>query len=99
MSTYDNIPLQTAVITRQEFIEVTGISAERLQDLLSLGWLEQCPGTDTRFREGDIYRVRKVERICCDFDLPVLGGVIIVDLLERIDTLERTLRSLKEDEA
>ena len=93
MSTYDNIPLQTAVITRQEFIEVTGISAERLQDLLSLGWLEQCPGTDTRFRE------RKVERICCDFDLPVLGGVIIVDLLERIDTLERTLRSLKEDEA
>ena len=39
--------------------------------------------------------MRKLERICCDFELPVLGGTIIVDLLERIDALERAVRSLK----
>jgi hypothetical protein len=50
------------------------------------------------FRDADIYRVRKLERICCDFELPVLGGTIIVDLLERIDTLERSVRSLQKFE-
>ena len=43
----------------------------------------------------DIYRVRKLERICCDFELPVLGGTIIVDLLERVDQLERRVRDLR----
>ena len=47
------------------------------------------------FRDADIYRVRKLERICCDFELPVVGGTIIVDLLERIDVLERTVRGLR----
>ena len=39
--------------------------------------------------------MRKLERICCDFELPVLGGTIIVDLLERIDSLERKVRRLQ----
>ena len=80
-----------------EFIELTGIAPERLQELLSLGWIECRPGPDSErsFHDGDIYRVRKLERICCDFDLPVLGGTIIVDLLERIDVLEQTVRSLQ----
>jgi len=39
--------------------------------------------------------VRKLERICCDFELPVLGGTIIVDLLERIDSLERRVQRLQ----
>ena len=42
--------------------------------------------------------MRKLERICCDFELPVLGGTIIVDLLERIDALERSVRSLQKFE-
>jgi chaperone modulatory protein CbpM len=49
----------------------------------------------TLFSEGDVYRVRKLERICADFELPVVGGTIIVDLLERIDQLEREVQSLQ----
>ena len=30
-----------------------------------------------------------------DFELPVVGGTIIVDLLERIDQLEREVQSLQ----
>ena len=64
--------------------------------LLALGWLEsRTEGTDQFFRDADIYRVRKLERICCDFELPVVGGTIIVDLLERIDALEHKVRELQ----
>ena len=93
------ITIQGGTLGQEEFAELTGVSAQRLQELLALGWLEELPNAGEQpFREADIYRVRKLERICCDFDLPVLGGVIIVDLLERIDTLERALRALKDAE-
>ena len=72
------------------------LQPERLRELLALGWLEsRTEGSDQFFRDADIYRVRKLERICCDFELPVVGGTIIVDLLERIDALEHKVRELQ----
>ena len=84
----------------EEFIASTGIDPDRLRELLSLGWLEadRGRGEEILFRDVDIYRVRKLERICCDFDLPVLGGTIIVDLLERVDQLERKVKALHDME-
>ncbi len=81
----------------EEFVEITGVAPERLQELVALGWIESRTSATQilMFRDADIYRVRKLERICCDFELPVVGGTIIVDLLERIDALERTVRSLQ----
>ena len=81
----------------EEFVEITGVAPERLQELVALGWIESRTSATQvlMFRDADIYRVRKLERICCDFELPVVGGAIIVDLLERIDVLERTVRSLQ----
>lgn len=78
----------------EEFIEITGISPEHLREIVSLGWLEAGPPSARVFHDSDIYRVRKLERICCDFELPVIGGTIIVDLLERIDRLERLVSEL-----
>lgn len=91
-----SLPALSSVMAWEEFVEITGIAPERLQELLSLGWIESrtSAAREYMFRDADIYRVRKLERICCDFELPVVGGTIIVDLLERIDTLERTVRSL-----
>lgn len=92
-----SLPMPSTVMVWQEFVEATGIAPERLQELLGLGWIEvrTSAGQDFLFRDIDIYRVRKLERICCDFELPVVGGTIIVDLLERIDTLERMVRRLE----
>ena len=83
------------VMAWEEFVEITGVAPERLQELVALGWIESRTSATQvlMFRDADIYRVRKLERICCDFELPVVGGAIIVDLLERIDVLERTVRS------
>ena len=92
-----SLPMPSPVMVREEFIRATGIAPEHLDELLGLGWLETYAGVADQclFRDTDIYRVRKLSRICCDFDLPVLGGTIIVDLLERIDTLERMVARLR----
>lgn len=80
----------------EQFLEITGVSPEHLQELISLGWIESrsTAASVQMFRDADVYRVRKLERICCDFELPVIGGTIIVDLLDRIDRLERAVREL-----
>ena len=92
-----SLPTISMNMVREEFERATGISPERLEELLGLGWLQtrQSATAEHLFRHADIYRVRKLERICCDFELPVLGGAIIVDLLERIDALERSVRRLR----
>ncbi|WP_300718059.1 chaperone modulator CbpM [uncultured Desulfovibrio sp.] len=98
MNTSDRDDMAPVVMVCEEFMASTGIAPERLRELLALGWLESRTGEDARlfFRDADIYRVRKLERICCDFELPVVGGTIIVDLLERIDALERKVRELQD---
>ena len=82
----------------EEFIELTGIPPSRAYELIEIGWIETRSAgkgeTSSFFREIDIYRVRKLERICTDFELPMHGGVIIVDLLDRIDALEKQVREL-----
>ena len=92
-----SLPAPSTVMAWEEFVEITGVAPDRLQELLALGWIEtRTSATRIRmFRDADIYRVRQLERICCDFELPVVGGTIIVDLLERIDVLERTVRGLR----
>lgn len=90
------LPLPSEVMAWEEFVELTGITPEHLQEIISLGWIEPriSAAKAQMFRDADIYRVRKLERICCDFELPVIGGTIIVDLLDRIDRLERLVREL-----
>ncbi|MDE7240570.1 chaperone modulator CbpM [Desulfovibrio sp.] len=91
-----SLPMPSKVLAWEEFIEVTGVTPEHLQELLALGWIEAhiSASEAQMFQDADVYRVRKLERICGDFELPVVGGTIIVDLLERIDRLERIVRDL-----
>lgn len=80
----------------EEFVEITGVNPEHLREIVALGWIEtSAPHPPAlMFHDADIYRVRKLERICGDFELPVIGGTIIVDLLDRIDRLQRMLAEL-----
>lgn len=94
------LPARSQYMAWAEFVELTGIHPLRIGELLEIGWIEALeaggPDTDRNylFREVDVYRVRKLERICADFELSVLGGAIIVDLLERVDLLEKKVREL-----
>ena len=80
-----------------EFVEATGVQPARLDELLALDWVRprRTEQNDCLFCQDDVYRVRKLERICCDFELPVVGGTIIVDLLERIAELEQRMDHLR----
>lgn len=90
-----NVNITPQQVAWEEFVEITGVQPEHLQELLALGWIEAtAPQPPAMFHDSDVYRVRKLERICGDFELPVIGGTIIVDLLERIDRLERLVKEL-----
>ncbi len=90
----ESLPVRSQYLAWAEFTQITGIHPSRIGELLEIGWIESAAAPDYLFREADVYRVRKLERICADFELPVLGGVIIVDLLDRIDMLESKVREL-----
>jgi len=99
-SKQEHLPGRSQYLVWAEFMELTGIHPTRIGELIEIGWIETrlaggSGSANCLFREVDIYRVRKLERICADFELPVLGGVIIVDLLDRIDALEKQVRELK----
>lgn len=74
--------------------EQTEVSETRILELVDLGWLQPaCEENEIIFfNQVDVYRIKKVDRLCCDFEIPSLAGAIIVDLLDRIDDLERRLK-------
>ncbi len=91
-----DLPAQSCLMSEEEFLDRTGLPRERLVELLQLDWLHFVRTQQTLlFQEDDIARVRKLERLCCDFELPVVGGTIVVELLDRISELEREIRHLR----
>ncbi|GFM35625.1 chaperone modulator CbpM [Desulfovibrio psychrotolerans] len=93
----EDLPIQSEYIAWAEFLELTAVHPTRLGELLELGWLNpaRTGQQEYLFTRKDVYRLRKLERICTDFTLSALGGSIIVDLLERIDQLERKVQELE----
>lgn len=87
----------SSLVAWSEFVELTGIHEDRIRELMELGWLQPAGQTEEAplFRQIDVYKTRKVDRLCEDFELPSLAGAIIVDLLERIEDLEKRLRELR----
>lgn len=91
-----DVPIRSTYIVWAEFIQLTGTTEERINELMDMGWLEPTKTAEEAllFRQNDVYRTRKLERLCADFDLHTLGGSIVIDLLDRIDELENRLREL-----
>lgn len=96
----DTSPVPSELVGWAEIMELTGVHPSSLGELIELGWIAPIRTSGGEhggylFRQRDVYRVRKYTRLCADFDLPSIGGTIIVDLLERIDELERKVRELE----
>lgn len=96
-STETSFIASSSLVAWTEFVELTGIREERIHELIDLGWLQPARQANQSplFRQIDVYKTRKVDRLCEDFELPSLAGAIIVDLLERIDDLETRLKELE----
>ncbi len=92
-----DFPSKSRLITKDEFLSQTSLSSERFDELLEMGWLKATQKTEESlmFTSSDVYKVRKLERICADFEIQALPAAIIVDLLDRVETLESEIQELK----
>ncbi len=92
----DPFPSPSAWVAWAEFLELTGAREARVTELVELGWLEPGRAAEALiFRPVDVYKTRKLVRLCEDFDISSLAGTIIVDLLDRIAALETRLNELE----
>ena len=90
------LPATSERIGTREFLDLTGLSEDMLLELVRMEWI--VPSTTAQqeylFVRMDVLRGRKYRRLCADFELTPVAGIIIVDLLERIEHLEERLRDL-----
>jgi chaperone modulatory protein CbpM len=91
-----SLPERSRLLAWAQFLELTGVHPSKIGDLSEIGWISPVRTSGVfLFRERDVYRVRKFERLCRDFELNTTGASIIVDLLERIEKLEQDVRDLR----
>ncbi|BBD06914.1 chaperone modulator CbpM [Desulfovibrio ferrophilus] len=94
----EKLPEPSVQISWSEFVEQTRIHPSRLGELIDLGWIQPVVTGEELylFRVRDVYRTRKLERICLDLGVSAVGGTIIVDLLGRIERLEAKIKELEQ---
>lgn len=93
----DKLPMRSDYLVWAQLVEMTGIHPSRLGELIELGWIETVvtPEREYLFHRQDALRLMRLERLCRDFEINCVGGSIIVDLLERIEGLEKKLRTMQ----
>jgi chaperone modulatory protein CbpM len=89
------VPSLSERIGTREFLELTGLTEDALMELVRLDWIVPARTAQEEFLfvNMDVLRVRKYRRLCADFELSPVAGIIIVDLLDRIAHLEERLRA------
>ncbi len=89
--------VRSNLIHWSQFVQCTGVCPYRLSELVEMGWIDavRISSESYHFPEREIFRVQKLMRICRDFELPTIGGTIIVDLLERIEAMEKEIAQLR----
>lgn len=88
------LPANSERIGTRHFLELTGLTEDTLVELMRMDWIvpARTAQQECLFVHVDVLRVRKYLRLCEDFELSLVAGTIIVDLLERIEQLEERLR-------
>lgn len=94
--TVTTVPARSERISFAQLQELTGLHPTIVGELIEIGWIipERTTADAYLFRSKDLYRLRKLDRIRRDLDLPLYGASIIVDLVERIDYLENKVAEL-----
>ena len=78
-----------AVLTARDLAAAADISEDRLTALVHLGLVEPTEPGGSEFEASAALRLRRMIRLHADLGVSFLGAAIIVDLLERLDRLER----------
>ncbi|EPR34799.1 hypothetical protein dsat_2618 [Alkalidesulfovibrio alkalitolerans DSM 16529] len=91
-----SIPARSRLIAWAQVIEMASIGGDRIAELIELGWIEPVQsGQDYLFRLTDVYRMKKLNRLCNDIGMSTIAGTIVVDLLDRIERLQNEIAELR----
>jgi len=95
--TTGELPAKSELLAWAQFMDLTGLHPSFVGELIEIGWLapQRTQGSDYLFRHRDVYRVKKLSRLCHDLDISPVGASIIVDLVERVEGLEKRVRDLE----
>ena len=75
--------------TGRQVATAVGISTTRLNRLVGLGLVESVGGRPGHFTATAVVRLRRMLRLHDDLGVNLCGAAIIVDLVERLDRVER----------
>ncbi|MFW5487910.1 MAG: chaperone modulator CbpM [Desulfovibrio sp.] len=92
----ETLPTRSKMLSWNQMMEITGMGRTKVMEILEIGWIEPAKTNEQEylFRLEDVYRMKKLNRICADLEVTTVGGSIIVDLLERIERLEQQVEEL-----
>jgi DNA-binding transcriptional MerR regulator len=86
------VPLRAEVyLSGDELAAAAGISPARLARLVRLGLVEPTAPGRSEFTAATAARLRRMCRLHGDLGVSLTGAAIIVDLLERLESLEAEL--------
>jgi DNA-binding transcriptional MerR regulator len=78
-------------LSLEEMAAAVGLSPARLERLVQLGLVESTGLDPRRFTAAAASRLRRMLRLKRDLGVNLDGAAVIVDLVERLDELEREL--------
>lgn len=95
--TCQDLPVKSEFIAWAQFMELTGAHPHVVGELIDMGWIapRRTQSEEYLFQVSDVYRVRKLSRLCHDLGISAAGASIVVDLVERVATLEKRVRELE----
>lgn len=92
-----NLPERSEFVAWTQLVELTSITPSEISELIDLGWIEpqKTSAEEYLFRLRDVYRIHKLMRLVNDLDMSFNSGSIVVDLLDRVEELEKEVEELK----
>lgn len=92
-----NLPERSEYVAWAQLVELTSIGQTEVAELVDLGWITPITtnAEEHLFRLRDVYRIHKLMRLVHDLDISFYGGSIIVDLLEKVEELEKDIEELR----
>ncbi len=92
-----NLPEPSEFVAWAQLVELTSIEPGEVSELIELGWIspQKTNAEEYLFRLRDVYRIHKLMRLVKDLGMSFNSGSIVVDLLDRIEELEKEVEELK----
>ena len=93
---YECRPLSGSLVTLKELSRLTGVHPEMIGNFMKWGLVDpECTEPELRFSEEAVCRIRRIVRLRNDLGINLAGVGLVLDLLERIDSLEQEIMRLR----